>query len=46
MDDLKLLGMSEKDLENETKIVNTVRKGINVNFGLEMWSKICLKKKR
>ena len=36
MDDLKLLGRNEKDLENEIKIVQTISKVINMNFGLKM----------
>jgi len=35
MDDLKLLGRNESDLENEIKIVQTISKDINMNFGLE-----------
>jgi hypothetical protein len=34
MDDLKCLGRSEEDLENEIKIVNTISKDINMSFGL------------
>ena len=33
MDDLKLLGRNENDLENEVKIVQTISKDINMNFG-------------
>ena len=40
MDDLKLLGRNEDDLENEIKTVNAIS-----NFGLEEHAKICLKKK-
>ena len=32
MDDLKLLGRSEHDLQNEIKIVKAIRKDINMNF--------------
>ena len=32
MDDLKLLGRNENDLENEIKIVQTISKDINMNF--------------
>ena len=32
MDDLKLLGRNENDLENERKIVQTISKDINMNF--------------
>jgi len=35
MDDLKLLGRNENDLKNEIKIVQTISKYINMNFGLE-----------
>jgi len=35
MDDLKLLGRNENDLENEMKIVQTINKDINLKFGLE-----------
>jgi hypothetical protein len=34
MDDLKLLGGSEEDLQNEIKIVKAISKDINMNFGL------------
>ena len=34
VDDLKLLGRDENDLENEMKIVQTISKDINMNFGL------------
>ena len=33
MGDLKLLGRSEEDLQNEIKIVKAIRKD-NMNFGL------------
>ena len=33
MDDLKLLGRKENDLKNEIKIVQTISKDINMNFG-------------
>jgi hypothetical protein len=46
MDDLKLLGRSEDDSENEIKIVKAIGKDINMNFGLEKCAKICLKKGR
>ena len=32
MDDLKLLGGNENDLKNEMKIVQTIRKDINMNL--------------
>ena len=35
MDDLKLLGRNENDLKNEIKIVQTINKDVNINFGLE-----------
>ena len=40
---LKLLGRNENDLENEMKIVQTISKDINRNFGLENCARICLK---
>ena len=43
MDDLKLLGRNENDLKNEMKIVQTINKDINMNFGLEKCARICLK---
>jgi hypothetical protein len=46
MDDLKLLGRNENDLENEIKIVHTISKYINMNFGLEKCARICLKRGR
>ena len=44
MDDLKLLGRNENDLKNEIKIVHTISKDLNMNFGLEKCARICLKK--
>ena len=44
MDDLKLLGRNENDLKNELKIVQTISKDINMNFGLEKCERICLKR--
>ena len=44
MDDLKLLGKNENDLKNEIKIVQTISKDINLNFGLEKCARICLKR--
>jgi hypothetical protein len=44
MDDLKLLGRDENDLQNEIKIVHAVSKDINMNFGLEKRARICLKR--
>jgi hypothetical protein len=46
MDDLKLLSRSEEDLKSEIKTVKPISKDINMNFGLEKWAKICLKKGR
>jgi len=46
MDGLKLLGRNESDLENEIKIVQTISKDINMNFGLEKCARICLKRGR
>jgi hypothetical protein len=45
MDDLKLLGRNEVDLENGIKIVKAISKD-NMNFGIEMCAKICLKQGR
>ena len=46
MDDLILLGRNENDLKNEIKIVQTISKDINMNFGLEKCARICLKRCR
>ena len=46
MDDLKLLGRNENDLKNEIKIVPTISKDINMNFGLEKCARMCLKRGR
>jgi len=46
MDDLKLLGRNENDLKNEIKIVQTISKNINMNFSLEKYARICLKRGR
>jgi hypothetical protein len=43
MDDLKLLGRKENNLKNEIKIVQTISKNINMNFGLEKCATICIK---
>jgi len=43
MDDLKLLGRNENDLKNAIKIVHTITKDLNMNFGLEKCTRICLK---
>jgi len=44
MDDLRLLGRNENDLENGMKIVQTISKDINMKFGLEKCARICLKR--
>ena len=44
VDDLKLLRRSEDNLENETKIVKTISKDINMTFGLEKCARIFLRK--
>jgi hypothetical protein len=46
MDDLKLLSRNENDLKNEIKIVQTISKDINMNFGLEKYARICLETDR
>jgi hypothetical protein len=46
MNDLKLLSRNENDLKNEIKIVQTISKDINMNFGLEKCPRICLKRGR
>jgi len=46
MDDLKLLGRNENDLKNKIKIVQTVSKDINMNFGSEKCARMCLKRGR
>jgi hypothetical protein len=46
MDDLKLLGRNENDLENEIKIVHTISEDIHMNFDLEKCARICLKRGR
>ena len=40
MDDLKLLGRNENDLKNVMKIVQTISKDIDMNFGLEKYARI------
>ena len=45
MGDLKLLGRNENDLKNEIKIVQTISKNINMNFGLEKMCKNMFKKR-
>jgi hypothetical protein len=44
VDDLKLLGRNEYDLKNEMKIVHTISKDINTNFGLEKCARLCLER--
>jgi len=44
MGDFKLLGRSEKDLENEIKHMKAISKDITMNFGLENGANICYKK--
>ena len=46
MDDLKLLGRNVNDLKNEIKIVHTISKDLNMNFGLEKCARKCLKRGR
>jgi hypothetical protein len=46
MDDLKLLGRNENDLQNEIKIVQAISKDINMYFGVEKCASICLKRGR
>ena len=46
MDAFKLLGRNKNDLKNEIKIVQTISKVINMNFGLEKCARICLKRGR
>ena len=43
-DDLKLLGGNENDLKNKIKIVQTISNDTNMNFGLQKYSRICLKR--
>jgi len=44
MDDLKLLDRNENALKNEIKIVRTISKDVNMNFGLEKMCKNMFKK--
>jgi hypothetical protein len=44
MDDLKLLGRIEDDLEHEIKIVKAISKDVSMNFVLETCAKIRFKK--
>ena len=45
MDDFKLLGRNENDLKNEIKIVQTISKDKNINFGFKKMCKNMFKKK-
>jgi len=44
MDDLKLLGTNENELKNEMKILQTISKYMNMNFGLKMCKNIFKKR--
>ena len=44
MDELKLLGRNENELKNEMKIVQTVSKDMNMNFGLEKCARMFKKR--
>ena len=44
MHDLKLLGRNENELKNIMKIVQTISKDMNMNFGLKKCARICLKR--
>jgi hypothetical protein len=44
MDGLQLLRRNEDNLGNEIKIVEEITKDINMNFRLEKYVRICLKK--
>jgi ABC-type lipoprotein release transport system permease subunit len=46
MDGLKLLGRNENDLQNEIKLCKQLAKDINMNFGLEKYARVCLKRGR
>jgi len=46
MDDLKLQGRNEDDLEYKIKIVKAISKDNNMNFGLKKCARMCLKKGR
>ena len=46
MDDLKLTGKNEKDLEKELTIVRVISKDIYMNFGLNKCARIRLKGRR
>ena len=40
-----MLGRNENELKNQMKIVQTISKYINMNFGLEKCARICFKKR-
>ena len=44
VDDLRLLGRNEDDLESVIKIVTAINRDINMNFGFKKCAIICLKK--
>jgi len=44
IDDQKLLGRNENELKNKMKIVQTISEDMNMNFGLEICARICLKR--
>jgi len=44
MDEFKLLGRNEKDLKNEMEIVQIISKVVHMNFVLEIFPRICLKR--
>jgi hypothetical protein len=46
LDNLKLLGGSEEDLENEIKIVQATKKVVHMNYGFAKCAKVCLKEGR
>ena len=46
MDDLKLIGRKEKDLEKELTIARAISKDIHTNFDLDKCARICLKGRR
>jgi hypothetical protein len=46
LDYLKKKEKKENDLKNEIKIVQTISKDINLNFGLEKCARTCLKRDR
>jgi hypothetical protein len=46
VDDLKLLGRNENDLQNEIKIVLAISKDISMNFGSGRCGRMCIKRDR